>query len=454
MSAGSLLIHDISYLVTLDQERQVLQDAWVWIDSGVIRSLGQGDLPDEVPAGIESINGAGRIVIPGLVNTHHHFYQNMARAYTPGNNLSLLPWLGRVNKLWKNFREEDLALCTKLGLAELMLSGATTVADHHYIFPKGSLEMIDTQFAAAAEMGIRFHASRGSMNVKSEWIADWALEDEDEILCDTERLIQSHHDSDHGSWSQIIVAPCAATSCSESLLKASAELAIKYGVGLHTHCGETADENAFSLEKFGRRPVEYLLDCGWGYDRTWFAHGIHFDDTELQVLEDLAIGVAHCPNANMRLGSGICRVPEMTKRGIKVGIGVGGSASNDSGHILAELRQALYLSRVRYGAEAMSVMDAFELGTWRAAELMGRSDIGRIQEGYCGDLAVFPVNDLYANGYQNPVDALLLCHPRQVTDLVVGGNARVRDGAVVGLDLPGLMHTHQRRAEQMHSSVS
>lgn len=446
---ASLFVHDIDYLVTMDAERRILRDAWLYIEDGRIHSLGQDQPPATMPASVPRLSGRGRIILPGLVNTHHHFYQNMARAYTPGNNLPLLPWLAAMNQLWKDFREDDLALCTELGLAELMLSGATTVADHHYVFPKGAHNMIDTQFAAAAKMGVRFHASRGSMNVGSELISDWAVQNEAEILEDTERLIETHHDGSPGSFRQIIVAPCAATSCSESLLVASAELARKHRAGLHTHCGETDAENSFSMEKFGRRPLEYLMDCGWAYDRTWLAHGIHFIDAELEQLASHGIGVAHCPNANMRLGSGICRVPEMLEQGIKVGIGVDGSASNDSGHILAELRQALYLARVRYGAEAMSVMDAFELGTWRAAELMGRSDLGRLAEGYCGDLAAFPAEDLYANGAENPVDALLICHPRQVAELVVAGRVRVEQGAVKGLDLRDLQSRHATRSREI-----
>ncbi|MEM1221178.1 MAG: amidohydrolase family protein [Verrucomicrobiota bacterium] len=453
MKNTSLLVHDISYLVTMDVERRVLQDAWVWIESGDIKAIGEDALPEELPAEVERLSGAGKIVIPGLVNTHHHLYQNMAKAYTPGNNLPLLPWLSHMNKLWKDFREDDLALCTRLGLAELMLSGATTVADHHYVFPDGAVNMIDAQFGAAAEMGVRFHASRGSMNVGSYLISDWALQDEDVILEDTERLIRKYHDAGHGSWQQVIVSPCAATSCTESLLKASAELAKRHKVGLHTHCGETEAENEFSIEKFGRRPLEYLFDCGWDYENVWLAHGIHFQDTELETMAQIGIGVAHCPNANMRLGSGICRVPELMERGIKVGIAVDGSASNDSGHILGELRQALYLARVRYGAEAMSVLDALEIGTWRAGQLMGRSDLGRIAEGYCGDLALFPVEDLYANGCENPVDALLICYARQVCDLVVGGNLRVKDGAITDCDLAELMEVHQNRANAIHASV-
>ena len=452
MKNASLFIYDISYLVTMDHERRVLRDAWIWIEDGFIKELGTNAYPESLPENISRLSGSGKILIPGLVNTHHHFYQNMARAYTPGNNLPLLPWLKHMNMLWQSFREDDLNLCTRLGLAELMLSGATTVVDHHYVFPKEAENMVDAQFEAASVMGVRFHASRGSMNVKSDLISDWALQSEDAILEDTERLISKFHSHKRGSWQQIIIAPCAATSCSESLLRSSAQMAKKYGVGLHTHCGETVAENEFSLEHFGRRPLDYLLECGWDYNRAWLAHGIHFNNSELETLSEQGIGVAHCPNANMRLGSGICPVPKMLEQGIKVGIGVDGSASNDSGHILGELRQALYLARVDGGAEAMSAMDALELGTWRAAELIGREDIGRIAKGFCGDCALFPVDDLYSSGCENAVDALLLCHPRQVTDSIVGGALQIIDGNLLPIDLGEHMYRHQQRANKLHQS--
>ena len=453
MKNASLFIYDISYLVTMDYERRVLRDAWIWIEDGYIKELGTNAFPESLPVKVSRLSGSGKILIPGLVNTHHHFYQNMARAYTPGNNLPLLPWLKHMNKLWQSFRENDLNLCTRLGLAELMLSGATTVVDHHYVFPQGAENMVDAQFEAASLMGVRFHASRGSMNVKSDLISDWALQSEDAILEDTERLISKFHTHERGSWQQIIIAPCAATSCSESLLRSSAEMAKKNGVGLHTHCGETVAENEFSLEHFGLRPLDYLLECGWDYNRAWLAHGIHFNNSELEALSEHEIGVAHCPNANMRLGSGICPVPKMLERMIKVGIAVDGSASNDSGHILGELRQALYLARVDGGAEAMSVMDALELGTWRAAELIGRDDIGRIVTGFCGDCALFPVQDLYSNGCENAVDALLICHPRQVSELVIGGNIHINNGNLSSVDLDELMHLHRDRAKQVQDNL-
>lgn len=451
MPSRSILITDIDFLVTADKDQSVLTGAWLLARDGLIHSFGT-DAPPPAP-NVPTLSGRGKILTPGFVNTHHHLYQNMARAYTPGNNLPLLPWLAHMNKLWKNFREDDLHACTRLGLAELMLSGATTIADHHYVFPHGAKDMTAAQFDAAEIMGARFQASRGSMNVKSDLISDWALQDEDTILSDTEQLIGDFHDAEHGSFRQIIVAPCAATSCSANLLEQSAALAKKYGVGLHTHCGETLAENEFSLGKFGLRPLAYLLERGWDYGLTWLAHGIHFEDSELSQLAHYGIGVAHCPNANMRLGSGICRVPELIAGKVKVGVGVDGSASNDSGHMLAELRQAMYLARVRYGAEAMSALDAIDLGTWRAAELMGRRDIGKIETGKCADFALFPAEDLYSNAAENPVDALLICHARQVSDLVVGGRIRIQDGCFTDLDLGALRREHHQRAAKVRASA-
>lgn len=446
----SLLVHDIDFLVTADASQTVLQGAWILIKDGVIDSVGTGTLP-KVDFEVSKLSGQGKIVTPGFVNTHHHLYQNMARAYTPGNNLPLLPWLSHMNKLWRGFREDDLFSCSQIGIAELMLSGATTIVDHHYVFPDGAKNMTAAQFAAAKTFGVRFHACRGSMDVTSDLISSWAIQEKDDILADTEDLIEKYHDTNEGSFTQVIIAPCAATSCSKALLEESALLARKHQVGLHTHCGETQEENEFSVEKFGMRPLEYLLDCGWDYDKTWLAHGIHFTDSEIIELSNYGIGVAHCPNANMRLGSGICRVPELQGASVKVGVGVDGSASNDSGHMLAELRQAMYLARVKYGAEAMSALETIDLGTHGGAKLIGRDDIGRIEVGKCGDLALFPAEDLFSNAAENPVDALLICHPRQVSDLVVGGKVQIQDSQFVNHDIESLRKEHTQRAKKVRS---
>ena len=436
----------------MNASREVLRDAWLVARGGFIEAVGTG-APPRAADGLPPHDARGGIATPGLINTHHHFYQTMARAYTPGNDLPLLPWLARMNRLWPRFTDRDLHLCSQLALAEMMLTGCTTAADHHYVVPRGSGDCFGAQFQAAAEMGVRFHGGRGSMDVRSGLIGDWAIQSADEILADGERLRGQFPDPAPGSWRQVFLAPCAATSASRELLRESAAFARAHGLGLHSHCGETADEDAFSLERFGLRPVEYFADCGWDFEGVWFAHGIHFSDEEVRWLGSRRIGVAHCPHANMRLGSGICRVNDLRAAGAKVGIGVDGSASNDSGHVLGELRQALMLCRVRYGAGSMSALDALALGTTGAADLLRRPDLGVLERGRCADVAIFPAVDLFSSGRENPVDALLLCWARQVESLVVGGRVRIDGGCFVDLDLAALIARHTARAREFHAEV-
>ena len=452
LSGGDLLIKNIGHLVTMNASREVLCDAWLLARGGFVAALGTGTPPPEA-SGLPTHDARGGIATPGLINTHHHFYQTMARAYTPGNNLPLLPWLAHMNRLWQPFTAEDLHLCSQLALAEMMLTGCTTAADHHYVVPRGSGDCFGAQFRAAEELGVRFHGGRGSMDVPSELIGDWAIQSTDEIMEDCERLRQQFHDPAPGSWRQVFLAPCAATSASQELLRESAAFAHAHRMGLHSHCGETVDEDAFSLERFGVRPVEYFADCSWDFEGVWFAHGIHFNDEEVRWLGSRGIGVAHCPYANMRLGSGICRVNDLRAAGAKVGIGVDGSASNDSGHVLGELRQALMLCRVRYGAEAMSALDALALGTTGGADLLRRPDLGALEPGRCADLAIFPAVDLFSSGCENPVDALLLCWARQVESLVVGGRVRIKGGSFVNLDLAELIARHTARARELHAGL-
>ena len=396
----------------------------------------------------------GGIATPGLINTHHHFYQTMARAYTPGNNLPLLPWLARMNRLWRGFTAEDLHLCSLLALAEMMLTGCTTAADHHYVVPVGSGDCFGAQFRAAERLGVRFHGGRGSMDVPSDLIGDWAIQSLDDIMEDCDRLRREFHDPSPGSWRQVFLAPCAATSASRELLEASAIYARQHGLGLHSHCGETVDEDVYSQQEFGQRPIEYFAERGWDFEGVWFAHGIHFTDEEVRWLGTRRIGVSHCPYANMRLGSGICRVNDLRAAGVKVGIGVDGSASNDSGHLLGELRQALMLCRVRNGAQSMSAPDALALGTTGGADLLRRPDLGALEPGRCADLAIFPAVDVFSSGCENPVDALLLCWSRRVESLVIGGRVRIADGSFVDFDLPGCIAKHHTRGRQLHAATS
>jgi 8-oxoguanine deaminase len=446
---GDLLIKNIGYLVTMNAGREILRDAWLRARGGLIEAMGTGMPPDA--AGVPVHDARGGIATPGLINTHHHFYQTMARAYSPGNNLPLLPWLAHLNRLWQPFTADDLHLCSQLALAEMMLTGCTTAADHHYVVPAGSGDHFTAQFAAAELLGVRFHGGRGSMDVPSGLIGAWAVQTNAEIMADCERLRRDYHDPGWGSFRQVYLAPCAATSASRELLEASAAYARAHGLGLHSHCGETVEEDRYSQAHFGLRPVAYFADCGWDFEGVWFAHGIHFNDEEVDWLGARRIGIAHCPHANMRLGSGICRVNDLRAAGAKVGIGVDGSASNDSGHVLGELRQALMLCRVRYGAPSMSALDALALGTTGGADLLRRPDLGALEAGRCADVAIFPAVDLFSSGCENPVDALLLCWARQVESLVIGGRVRISAGAFVDLDLERLVARHTARARQIQA---
>lgn len=439
------LIHNIGHLVTMDEKRTVHTDAWIITESGTVTAVGSGKIPEGDFA--QHIDAQGGIATPGLINTHHHFYQTMARAYTPGNNATLLPWLAAMNSNFRGFTTEDLHLVSQLALAEMMLTGCTTAADHHYIVPRGTPEHHDAQFAAAKELGVRFHCGRGAMDKPSELNPPEVCQSADAIFADMERLLATYHDTSPGSMQQVFLAPCAATSCTEEFLKDSATFAKQHHIPLHIHCGETEAENAYSHEHFGERPVPYLANLGWDFSGVYFAHGIHFTDEEVAFLGERQMGVAHCPYANMRLGSGICRVGDLRAAGASVGIGVDGSGSNDSGHVLGELRQALMLARVRYGPSAMTAMQALEIGTLEGAKILKRTDIGSITPGQCADLAIFPAVDLFSSGHENPVDALLLCWPRTVDILIIHGKVRIRNSAFVDLDLEALIAQHHARAK-------
>jgi 8-oxoguanine deaminase len=447
-----LLVTHIGHLVTMNANREILRDAWLTAENGFITGTGTGP-PPATTADTTVHHARGGIATPGLINTHHHFYQTMARAYTPGNNLPLLPWLAHMNKLWRPFTAGDLHVASKLAMAEMMLTGCTTTSDHHYVVPAGSGDNFAAQFAAADELGVRFHCARGSMDVPSKLIGDWAIETADVIMADVERLVRDYHDDSPGSYRQVFLAPCAATSASKELLVASARYAREHGLGLHSHCAETIEEDAFSLEHFGKRPLEYFAACEWDFEGVWFAHGIHFTDEEVAWLGERRIGVSHCPYANMRLGSGICRVNDLQAAGAKVAIGVDGSASNDSGHVLGELRQALMLSRVKYGAPSMSALDAIAIGTNGGADILRRPDLGSLEIGKCADLAIFPEIDLHSSGCENPVDALILCYARQVESLIIGGKVRIKNGHFTDIDLDALITDHTTRARRIHAAL-
>ena len=397
-------------------------------------------------------DASAHIVIPGLINTHHHFYQTLTRAWAPVVNVPLFPWLKQLYPVWARLTPRDLELATTVALAELLLSGCTTSADHHYLFPDGMENAIDIEAGVVRELGMRATLTRGSMALGEKdggLPPQSTVQDPETILADSERLIRDFHERGPGAVIQIALAPCSPFSVTESIMRASAELASTHDVRLHTHLAETIDEEEFCREKFGLRTVDYLESVGWLSPRTWLGHGIHFDDSEIARLGAAGTAVAHCPSSNMRLASGIARVVELEEAGVPVGIGVDGSASNDSSNMILEARQALYLQRLKYGAEAVTPARALGWATRGSARALGRDDIGEIAPGKQADLAFYKLDELRFSGSHDPLSALLLCAADRADRVMVGGAWRVIDGQIEGLDITALISDHRQAATRL-----
>lgn len=418
-----------------------------------------GEIVELVPAGqtprepwTTVFDASEHVVLPGLVNTHHHFYQTLTRAWAPVVNVPLFPWLINLYPVWARLTPRYLELATKAALAELLLSGCTTAADHHYLFPAGMEDSIDVQVQVVRELGMRAMLTRGSMTLGED---DGGLPPQrtvqapDVILADSERLIGRYHERGSGAQIQIALAPCSPFSVTPEIMKDSAALAVQHDVRLHTHLAETIDEEDFCLERFGLRPLDYLERVDWLAPRTWLGHGIHFSDAEVAQLGTAGVGVAHCPSSNMRLASGICRAVELEDAGVNVGLGVDGSASNDGSNMILEAKQALYLQRLRYGAELATPERALGWATKGSARALGRTDIGEIAVGKQADLAFFKLDELRFSGSHDPVSALLLCGADRADRVMVGGQWRVVDGQVEGLDLQELIADHSEAARQL-----
>ena len=392
------------------------------------------------------------VVLPGLVNTHHHFYQTLTRAHGPALGKELFDWLKALYPVWAGLTPEHLDAATRLALAELLLSGCTTAADHHYVFPPGLEEAIDIQAAAARDMGVRVTLTRGSMNLSVE---DGGLppasvgEDADTILADSERAIDAFHEPGEGAFVQIALAPCSPFSVTPEIMRDTAGLAERKGVGLHTHLAETKDENAFCEARFGCRPLDYLEEVGWLSARTWLAHGIHFNPREIERLGRAGVGVAHCPGSNMVLASGLCPALDLAAAGVPVGIGVDGSASEDASNLVQEVRHALQVQRLRYGAARVGHLEVLGWATAGSAACLGRGDIGRIAPGKQADLALFKLDEPRFSGAGDPLAALVLCGAHRADRVMVGGAWRVEGGAIVGLDLEALMARHREAARSL-----
>ena len=431
----SLLIKNIKYLVSCDDDDNVYNDINIYVEDGVIKYIGE----DLIEAD-EIIDATDMLVYPGLINTHHHLYQTFTRNLPQVQNLELFDWLIALYEIWKGLDSETIRYSSLVGMGELMKGGCTTCFDHHYVFPNTATEgLIDTQFEVASELGLRMHASRGSMSLSKKdggLPPDSVVQDVDSILADSERLIKKYHDSSKFSMRQMVLAPCSPFSVTADLLKRSAELARKYGVRLHTHLCETLDEERFTIEKTGMRPLDYMASLGWIGSDVWYAHGIHFNDEELKRLAETKTGVAHCPISNMKLSSGIARIPEMLELGVPVGLAVDGSASNDGSNLLEELRVAYLLHRLNSSHGAPSGYDILKIATKGGAEILGRNDIGQLAVGKAADLFMINSNRIELVGTQyDPKSVLGTVGFKGAVDYtIVAGNVVVKDGKLVNVD--------------------
>ncbi len=449
-NSSSLLIKDIHTLVTMDGEDTVIRGGFLYVEDGEIRQIGRRP-PKNVRAG-KSLSARHLLAVPGLINTHHHLCQTLTRAVPTAANAELFDWLKTLYPIWARLDEDGMYLAAIIGMAELMLSGCTTTSDHHYLFPRGQAYLIDAEIEAARKIGMRFHPCRGSMSVSQKdggLPPDSVVQDEATILDDSERVIAKYHDPKPGSMLRIGLAPCSPFSVSKSLMTETAELARRHRVRLHTHLAETKSEEEYCQAKFGQRPLEFLEGAGWMADTTWLAHGIHFNEHEVERLGRGRVGIAHCPTSNMRLGSGIAPVIALRRSGCPVGLGVDGSASNDSSHMLAEARQALLLARVAGGATAMTVKEALRLATVEGAACLGRGDIGSLAVGKRADVALFDLNEIGYSGAGDPLLALLLCAPTRVHTLVVEGRVVVEGGQLRTIDPAPYVRRHRRAAAKL-----
>jgi 8-oxoguanine deaminase len=419
-------------------------------DGLIVELLGAGEQPSR-PCD-QTFDAREHVVLPGLINCHHHFYQTLTRAWAPVVNQPLFPWLQTLYPVWARLTPDKLALASKVALAELLLSGCSTAADHHYLFPDGLEQAIDVQVEAVRELGMRALLTRGSMSLGQ---ADGGLPPQqtvqqgEVILADSQRLIRQYHERGAGAQIQIALAPCSPFSVTPQIMRQSAELAEQLDVRLHTHLAETLDEEDFCLQRFGLRSVDYLDSVGWLGPRTWLAHGIHFNPEEIARLGQAGTGICHCPSSNMRLASGICPTLDLAAAGAPIGLGVDGSASNDASNLILEARQALYLQRLRYGAERITPQLVLGWATQGSARLLGRTDIGELAVGKQADLALFKLDELRFSGSHDPLSALLLCGADRADRMMIGGQWRVIDGQIEGLDLAQLIADHRQAAREL-----
>jgi 8-oxoguanine deaminase len=460
----TLLIKHAAIMVTMDDHRREIPDAGLFIRDGFIEQA--GPTQEMLTEADEVLDLNGYLLLPGLINTHHHFYQTLTRAVPAAQDANLFNWLKTLYPIWGGMTPEDIRISTKTALAELALSGCTTASDHLYIFPNGV--RLDDEILAAQEIGLRLHASRGSMSLgesKGGLPPDSVVEDEKFILKDSQRLIEQYHDPNPGAMVQIVLAPCSPFSVTPELMRNSAALARNYKVHLHTHLAETQDEEEFCLQKFGFRPVAFMNLLNWVGQDVWFAHSVYVDRDEIALFAEIGCGVAHCPTSNMRLASGIMPLMDMLKVGVKVGLGVDGSSSNDGSNMLAEVRQAMLASRVRAGVMGasrseqgapalMTARQALEVATRGSASVLGRNDLGSLEAGKCADFFAVKLDRLdFAGAQHDPVAAVVFCASVRADYTVVGGKFVVKDGELVTVDVPRLIEQHNQAARRLVAGI-
>ncbi len=445
----TLLLKNATLLVTMDDERRRLPGGGLFVEDNVIRQV---DRAERLPATADRvIDAAGMIVLPGLVNCHHHLYQSLTRALPGAQDAELFDWLRTLYPIWAGLTAEAVYVSALTALAELVLSGCTTSADHLYLYPNDS--RIDDEIRAAREIGVRFHPNRGSMSLgksKGGLPPDSVVEEEEAIMADCQRAYEAYHDPDRYSMCRIVIAPCSPFSVTPKLMRDSAAFARERGLMLHTHVAETMDEEAFCLRHFGVRPVELMRQLDWlGHD-VWWTHCVYVNEEDRVLMAETGTGVCHCPTSNMRLGSGIAPVRAMLDAGIRVGLGVDGSASNDSGHLLAEARQAMLLQRVKLGASSLSAEEALWLGTRGGAAVLGRDDIGALAPGMAADLIGITLDKLaFAGAQADPLAALLFCAPASVDLSIINGRVVVDGGSLQTVDLPSVILHHNQLAQEL-----
>lgn len=442
----TLLIKNATVLATMDDARREIADGAVFARDGVIEQVGAtADLPKTAD---ETIDAHDHVVLPGFVNTHHHLVQNLTRAVPHAQDAPLFGWLTTLYPIWSRLTPEHVRAAVTIGCAEMMLTGCTTSSDHLYLYPNGS--KLDDEILSAQEIGIRFTATRGSMSIgesKGGLPPDILTEGEPSILADCERVVNRYHDGKRHSMMHVSLAPCSPFSVSKDLMRDTAILARSKGVRMHTHLAENVEDIDYSLAHFGVRPGDYAEELGWVGDDVWHAHCVQLDAQEIALFGRTGTGIAHCPCSNMRLGSGIAPIGAMLKAGVPVGLGVDGSASNDSGHMLNEARQAMLLQRVKHGAGAMSARQALEIATRGGARVLGRDDIGHLAPGMSADMALFKLGGIEMTGGDwDPLAALLFCGPVKAASLVINGRVVVREHQLTTIDLPRAIERHRSLA--------